>query len=115
MKLRVTPAALQDMKDIKEYISITLCNPAAAKRTVSNIISAYKKLTDSPFIGTSLRAKVDIDTPFRYLVSGNYLIFYQTNDDHVDIHRIIYGKRDYIRILFDFETNDDESTEETAD
>ena len=111
MKLRVSPAALQDLKDIDEYISVTLCNPAAAKRIIKKIISSYLKLTDNPFMGASLNARINIDAPFRYLVSGNYLIFYQVNDD-IEIHRIIYGKRDYVKILF---TNDNNLPEDTSD
>ncbi|MGN1417309.1 MAG: type II toxin-antitoxin system RelE/ParE family toxin [Oscillospiraceae bacterium] len=106
MKLCVSPAALQDLKDIKEYISEVLCNPTAAKRTVKKIISEYKTLTDSPYIGTSLKTKINIDTPFRYLVSGNYLIFYQVNDNIIEIHRIIYGRRDYIRKIFQIDIDD---------
>ena len=103
MKLHVSPAALQDMKDISDYISVTLCNPAAAKRIVKKIIAAYSKLTDQPFMGVALSSKINVETPFRYLISGNYLIFYQVND-HIEIHRIIYGRRDYIKMLF---TNND--------
>ena len=41
MKLLISPAALQDLKDIKQYISVDLCSPTAAERTVRRIISAY--------------------------------------------------------------------------
>lgn len=105
MRLHVSPATLQDLKDIDEYISVTLCNPAAAKRIIKKIIAAYSKLTDQPFMGVALNAKINMDVPFRYLVSGNYLIFYQVND-HIEIHRIIYGKRDYVKILFNNDDNE---------
>lgn len=113
MILHVTPAALQDLKDIKEYISVTLCNPTAAERIVRNIISVYNKLPDQPFIGAALSSKINIDTPFRYLVSGNYMIFYQVTSD-IEIHRIIYGRRDYVKILFEI-PDDTENLSEDAD
>lgn len=100
MTLKVSPAALQDLKDIQQYISQSLNNPIAAKRTVQKIIKTYLQLSDSPFIGTSLNTKISIVTPYRYLVSGNYLIFYVVKDNTVEINRVIYGKRDYIKILF---------------
>lgn len=116
MTLKISPMALQDLKDIREYISVKLCNPTAAERTVRKIISSYSQLTDSPFIGSSLNTKINIATPYRYLVSGNYLVFYKINDDFIEIIRIIYGRRDYIKILFksSFENLDsfDEDTPE---
>ena len=114
MNLRISPLALQDLKDIREYISVKLCNPTAAERTVRKIVSSYSQLTDSPFIGTSLDTKINITTPYRYLVSGNYLVFNKINDDFVEISRVIYGRRDYIKILFksSFDSLDDEDAPE---
>ncbi len=107
MNLLVTPAALQDLKDIQKYIRDELSNPIAADKTVRNIISKYKKLADMPFMGTPLQQTISIDVPFRYLVSGSYLIFYKVTDN-IEIHRIIYGRRDYIRILFDMNFSEDD-------
>lgn len=106
MKILVTPAALQDLKDIKTYISDDLSNPTAAVNTVKRIISTYKKLSDTPLIGTLLQQSIHLDIPFRFIVSGSYLIFYKVTDN-IEVHRIIYGRRDYIRILFDLELSDD--------
>jgi len=100
MTLKVSPYALQDLKDIKQYISQSLNSPIAAKKTVQKIMKAYLQLSDSPFIGTSLNTKINISTPYRYLVSGNYLIFYIVKNEAVEIIRIIYGRRDYIKALF---------------
>ena len=99
MKILVTPAALQDLKDIKKYISTDLSNPDAAVNVVRKIISSYMKLADMPFMGTMLQQSLHLDIPFRYIISGNYLIFYKVTEN-IEIHRIIYGRRDYIRILF---------------
>lgn len=106
MKIQVTPAALQDLKDIKSYITNELSNPIAAVNTVKRIMSTYKKLSDTPLMGSLVQQTIKIDIPFRYLISGNYLIFYKVTDN-IEIHRIIYGRRDYIRILFNIEFSDD--------
>lgn len=109
MKILVTPAALQDLKDIQSYIADDLSNPTAAVNTVKKIISTYKKLSDTPLMGTLLQQSIHLDIPFRFLVSGSYLIFYKVTDN-VEIHRIIYARRDYIRILFnDFLGSDNDS------
>jgi plasmid stabilization system protein ParE len=38
--------------------------------------------------------------PYRYVVCGSYLIFYHTADYAVHIDRVLYGRRDYMAILF---------------
>lgn len=114
MNVIVSPAALQDLKDIRKYISVKLCSPEAAERIVKKIMSAYLSLNEQPYIGAKLNSKVKIDIPFRYLVKGNYLIFYQVGDN-IEIHRIIYGRRDYAKIIFgcdESETDFQEDTEE---
>ena len=110
MKLKISPDALQDLKDIEEYISNNLFNPTAAKRTLKNIVNSYKRLAESPFVGMPLQNKLPFQTSFRYLISGNYLIFYKVCGDSVEILHIVYGKRDYAKILFsdtDFDFNTD--------
>lgn len=44
-ELRLTPAAMNDLENIKEYISETLCNPIAAQRTVKRIVDDYTLIT----------------------------------------------------------------------
>lgn len=69
MKLLISPAALQDLMDIKQYISVDLCSPTAAERTVRRIISAYTNLLNQPFIGAQLSAKIN---QYRFTVSISY-------------------------------------------
>lgn len=99
MNILVTPAALQDLKDIRKYISDELSNPIAATNTIKRIIKTYSKLETMPQMGTLLQQSLHLDIPFRFLVSGSYLIFYKVTDN-IEIHRIINGRRDYARILF---------------
>ena len=33
-------------------------------------------------------------------MTGNYLTFYRVNGNEVYVDRILYGRRDYLRILF---------------
>lgn len=53
MKLLISLAALQDLKDIKQYISVDLCNQSAAERTIRKIISTYSNLLNQPFMAHS--------------------------------------------------------------
>lgn len=100
LKLRINPVALQDLKEIKSYINNELCNPDAALRVLSDIIKTYERLTGMPSIGKKLSTVIDVETDFRYCVSGSYLIFYRVDSEYISIYRILYGRRDYARILF---------------
>ena len=109
MKIRVTPAALNDLKEIMSYIENDLSNPIAAKKVVKRIIEDYSRLEFLPHMGSSLSSKVPFDTDYRFIVSGNYIVFYKADDEYVSIYRVLYGRRDYLKIIFDdIELNDEE-------
>lgn len=99
-KLRINPLATEDLIEIRDYITKELENPTAAIKVVRKIIKSYEKLKEFPMMGADLSAKVEVKTDFRYLVSGNYIIFYRTDDEYVSIYRILYAGRDYLKILF---------------
>lgn len=109
MKIRVSPAALTDLKEIKEYIENDLLNPIAATNVIKRIIEDYSKLEIFPHIGMPLSTKIPFETDYRFIVSGNYLIFYRVDDEYISIYRILYGRRDYLKIIFDnIELKDEE-------
>ena len=94
--------ALHDLEKIGDYISEQLKNPIAALNTVNTIQDKIDKLADFPQLGTLLSAiydDIDVDD-YRFLVCLNYLAFYRIEGDKVHIDRIMYGRRDYITILF---------------
>ena len=37
---------------------------------------------------------------YRYLVCGSYMVFYHIHIEEVMVDRILYGRRDYLSILF---------------
>jgi plasmid stabilization system protein ParE len=43
---------------------------------------------------------LNVETDYRFQVCGNYLIFYRLEQGTVYIIRVLYGKRDYMRLLF---------------
>ena len=74
--------------------------PERVVETFNKIINDYTLLETSPFMGTSLSSILPVKTDYRYFVSGKYLIFYKVDNEFVSIYRILYGRRDYMRILF---------------
>jgi addiction module RelE/StbE family toxin len=99
-KLAISPVAKSDLKEIKRYITEELDNPHAAKNVISKILQRIKTLQDFPEIGSPLSSIIEIETPYRFLVCGNYLAFYRVEKNTVFVDRVLYGRRDYIKILF---------------
>lgn len=106
LKLRINPLAKQDLIDIKEYIYQEFDNPDAAVNVISEIIQCYGKLKEFPLLGKELSSKVEVETDYRYLICGNYIVFYKIDNVYVSIYRIFYSRRDYVKILFDDEKNE---------
>ena len=103
MKLRYTPPAIADLQEIQSYISNALHNPAAANRIIKLILENCAHLKLHPALGMSLSEKTGENTDLRYLLCGQYLALYRIEDDFISVARILSGRTDYMRILFDQE------------
>jgi len=98
--IEYSPLATSDLEQIGDYIEQDLMSPISAFNTISSIQDSIDNLSVFPLMGVQLSSIADVDTEYRFLVCGNYLAFYRYDEDTVYIDRIIYGKRDYIVILF---------------
>ncbi len=92
--------AQNDLDEIWEYISFELCNSRAAEDTINNIMDTVDELENFSEIGAPLSSVTDIESDYRFLISGSYMVFYRVNGQDVYIDRVLYGRRDYLRILF---------------
>jgi plasmid stabilization system protein ParE len=99
-KIQYSPLAQKDLLAIKEYIGVDLASPQAAKSTVGRITKRIRSLVVAPEIGTPLSAICAIDSDYRFLVCGKYLVFYRYENGAALIIRVLYGGRDYLALLF---------------
>ena len=105
-KINYSGFAVRDLEQIGDYIAKQLKNPQAALDTINKIQDTIDKLADFPLIGAPLSSIYEIDTDYRFLVCGNYLAFCRPQESEVLIDRILYGRRDYIIILFGDKTEE---------
>ena len=96
----LSPEEQDDLSEIKAYIAEDLENPQAALSTVTKITKTIRMLQEHALIGVPLSAIADVNSDYRYLISGSYMIFYRVTGKDVFIDRVLYGRRDYLRILF---------------
>ena len=69
--------AQNDLAEIKDYITKELENPNTALAIVKKITKNMRILEDFAYAGASLSSIADIDSDYRFLVSGNYIVFYR--------------------------------------
>ena len=99
-KINFTPDALDDIKKIKVYITDELCGEQSAINMIEKIMKRIRQLADFPEVGASLSSIISIEVPYRFLVCGNYTVFYKVEGDEVHIIRVLYGRRNFMQILF---------------
>lgn len=99
-KIHYTEESRRDLDEIWDYIVLELQNPSAAERIVGRIMDDVDRLEDYAEIGAPLSSIADVDSDYRFLVTESYLTFYRVYGSDVYVDRVLYGRRDYLRILF---------------
>lgn len=98
-RLHLSLDARTDLEEIREYISTELENPSAAENTIARITKEIRILQSFAQAGALLSSITNIQSEYRYLTIGNYMVFYRVLGEDVYIDRILYGKRNYLRTL----------------
>ena len=99
-KIHYSSESRRDLDDIWDYIVSELQTRSAAERVINRIIDAVDPLKNFAEMGTPLSSIADIGTDYRFLVSGNYMVFYRVQRNDVYIDRVLYGRSDYMSALF---------------
>ena len=109
-ELFISPLAKADMQEIADYISREKHNPAAAARLIRRFREKINSLRAFPESGARLLPPHRELCPYRFLVCGSYLIFYHTDGTAVRVDRVLYGRRDYLALLFGSTLDDAEES-----
>ncbi len=99
-EVKVSPQAVEDLLEIKDYIENELLNPIAAQNTVEKIVEIFEDLANYPEIGIPVERYVSFSTDYKFVLANNYFIFYRIKEDCVKVIRIMYSRRDFVKILF---------------
>ena len=100
-KLHYSRKAQQDLDAIWDFYLEEVQNIDAAVKIIDSITEDIDQLADFPELGPPLSSVADVESNYRFLVTGNYLSFYRQDGNDVSIDRILYGRRDYISILIE--------------
>ena len=88
-KFRLSPQAIEDIRDIWRYIADD--NIEAAAKVRGNLLDACRLLAENPLVGRSRPEFTEEDV--RFWPVGTYLIIYRASAP-VDIVRVVHGARD---------------------
>jgi addiction module RelE/StbE family toxin len=87
------PSFQQDLNAITEYIIYTLEAPQAALNLLDELEKSINNLKEFPLAHRLYRPIKPIPTEYRVVTVKNYLVFYVVLGETIEIHRIIYKKR----------------------
>ena len=98
-KVHYLPLALDDLKEIVRYIAHELGAPRAAKNLVNKIDREVQKISKNPFRCHVYAPLEKLKYEYRVLNINNYSLFYIIEKEKVEIHRVLYCRRDTFRML----------------
>ena len=100
MRIIYKKSAIDDLLNTENYIINQFHNNQAAKKLKTNIVDTISLLKDNPYLGPKMSDRFNIDTPLRYLIVSKQIVFYDINEDNIEIIRILDSRQDYLSLLF---------------
>ncbi len=97
--LKYTPQAVRDMDSVWNEVYEASQSLDVADKYIQDFAEVIASKKHFPKSGTPLRYK-GLFTGFYLLTFKKYVAFYRIKDDCIEVLRIIYGKMDYMKILF---------------
>ena len=98
-EVKYLPSFQQDLNAITEYIMFTLKAPQAALNLLDELEESINNLKLYPLAHRLYRPIKPIQAEYRILTVKNYLVFYIVHEDNIEIHRIIYKKRNLSQLI----------------
>jgi addiction module RelE/StbE family toxin len=93
----IYPTAEKDLLEIKDYFTNKL--KTSPNNLFSKLLEKIELIEDNPLIFPLCTDPNLNQLGYRLVPIDNFLLFYRIDENIVQIHRFIYGKRNYIEIL----------------
>ena len=88
------------MHKLSRFLILALAVVLLLSAAPAHALYNTELFADVPGVGTALRALNGIDTGYRYMVSGNWMVFLGCDNGRALVVRVLYAKSDYMRTLF---------------
>ena len=96
-RVRVLRRAAFDLLAIRRVVALD--NPEAAETLTRGVIKRLETLETFPSSGAIPRDLRLRRVGYRFLVEGDYLIFYKVRGRQARVYRIVHGRRQYAPLL----------------
>ncbi len=96
-KVRIYPSAENDLLEIREYFEHKL--KTSPNKLFQKFLETIDLIEENPFIYPLLKDPYLNQIGYRMIPVDNFLVFYVIADEEIQLHRFLYGKRDYLLIL----------------
>jgi len=93
------PSFQKDLDAIIDYIAYNLEAPQAASNLLDELEKSINDLKLFPLAHRIYRPIKPIPAEYRILTVKNYLVFYVVLEKTIEIHRIIYKKRNLFQLI----------------
>ena len=93
-KVEITEAALEDMKQIYDYIAYTLLSPGNAMKQYNRIADRILTLDTMPERVRVMDSEPEYRKGIRRMLVDNYSVFYVIKGDRVIVTDVLYSASD---------------------
>lgn len=97
MKIKYTYEAIANIEEIFVYISSD--NVSSAYKVKNSLKGAIEKLREFPNSGILSKDKALSRKGYRYLIVGDYLIFYVILKSYIEIRYVVHGAMNYKKLI----------------
>ena len=90
-----------DFDDIIDYIARRLGAPNAASKLAEDLLKAIDRIADFPYSCKLYLPSRPLSLEYRMFTVGNYAVLYAVDetDKTIRFYRMLYGRRDFERLL----------------
>ena len=96
-KIDILPIAESDIAEILDFVAKE--NRSAAEHLLNNLEKSISLLANQPMLGSIPKDHALAATGIRFLVVGNFLVFYVVMPKKIQVRRVLHSKRDYMSLL----------------
>ena len=106
-KIRITESAVQDLRDLREYLNNQF-GEQVATTNLQDLIRLYSSLAEFPYKGKPANEVINLLGAYYYLPTRQNIIFYSIDIDQnsILIHRIFTTKEDFVQKFLSYVNND---------
>lgn len=98
-KIQYAPTAIRDLDRVWAEVCEASKEPEIATRYVNEMMDRISEKRGFPRSGSPLYYEGSF-TGYYFIVFKVYMAFYRVRDDQILVDRVVYGKSDYMRMIF---------------